>query len=88
MIEGVLIGLLVGLVSTVFGVVFWAKVGYKITTKQMKEEITAYIKNDLPHLLESEEFKEQARNLARVFVKELITIVSEELGLKGRGDRE
>jgi len=55
-------------------------IGSRIIKHELKKEISAYIRNELPHLLEDERFKAKTRSLARAFVRELIAIVSEELG--------
>ena len=71
------------ILSTLLGVAIGSPIGAylgaKIVKRDLKNEISGYIMNDLPHLLKSEEFKEQARGLARVFFSELIDVVSEEL---------
>ncbi|MDI6847183.1 MAG: hypothetical protein QMD23_03520 [Candidatus Bathyarchaeia archaeon] len=46
-----------------------------------KTEITKYIQNEIPHLLESPEAKAKARELARTFIHEVWNIMIEELGI-------
>jgi len=73
---------LANLVTMVIGVSVGTYLGAKIMKRELKKEISSYILNEIPHLLESQEFKEKARNLARIFIRELGTIIKEELGLK------
>ena len=77
---------LVNLGTMIVGVLLGTYIATKITKRELKKEITHYIINDLPHLLENERFREQARNLARVFIRELGTIIKEELGLEKKDD--
>lgn len=78
MIEQVLVNFATLIASVSVG----TYLGAKIMKRELKKEISSYILNEVPHLLESQEFKNETRSLARVFVRELITILSEELGLK------
>ncbi|MDI6904452.1 MAG: hypothetical protein QMD13_03025 [Candidatus Bathyarchaeia archaeon] len=65
----------------VFGVTFGTYLGAKIMKHEPKTEITKYIQNEIPHLLESPEAKAKARELARTFIHEVWNIMIEELGI-------
>lgn len=73
--------ILIPIFTTVVGVAFGTYIGAKIMKKELMKQISGYIMNEVPHLLESEEFKDKARELAHVFIREVIEIVCEELGL-------
>lgn len=82
MIEQLLLAAVSLAVGVGIGSPIGAYVGAKVIKRDLKKEVSGYIVNELPHLLESEEFKQKGRELARVFIRELITIGLEELGIK------
>jgi len=70
MIENVLVGLLVGCASAVFGIIFWGYFGYKITARNLRREIMTFLQNDLPHIVEDEEFRANIRKAFRLLLRE------------------
>ncbi|MBS7270664.1 MAG: hypothetical protein KIH10_17735 [Candidatus Freyarchaeota archaeon] len=74
--------ILTNVIPMIVAVSLGTYIGSKIMKRELKKEISRYLANEIPHLLENEEFKKKGRELLRVFVKELITVISEELGLK------
>jgi len=73
--------LLLTLVVTVFGVSIGSYLGAKVMKRELKREVSAYLTNELPHLLESEEFKVRVRGWIREMVREAVAIGKEELGI-------
>jgi len=54
--------------------------------RELKKEISSYILNELPHVVESQEFREKLRKWFRGLLREIGTIIKEELGIdKPRG---
>jgi len=82
-----MIEVLIDVAKLMVAIFFGTYISSKIMKRELKKEISGYILNEIPHLLESQEFKDKARSLARAFVRELITIASEELGLKEKRGR-
>jgi len=67
--------------ATVFAVSIGSYIGTKMIKRELKKEISTYITNELPHLLESEEVKARARGWVRGLVREAIDVGREELGI-------
>lgn len=80
MIEQVLINL----ASMVFGVTVGTYLGAKIMKHELRREVSRYILNDLPHVLESPQFKAKAREMAKAAVREFWNVVMEELGVESK----
>jgi len=72
----------INLASTLLGVTFGTYLGSKIMKRELTKELSKYLLNEIPHLLQTEEFKERARDLARVFIRELGSVIYEELKAK------
>jgi hypothetical protein len=72
---------LVNLATMVVGVSLGTYLGAKIMKRELKKEISSYILNELPHVLESQEFRQKMREWFRGLLRELGTIIKEELGL-------
>jgi hypothetical protein len=73
---------LVNLATMIVGVSFGTYLGAKIMKRELKKEISSYILNELPHVVESEEFRQKMREWFRGLLQELGEIIKEELGLK------
>jgi len=71
--------ILINFMTMLVGVSFGTYLGAKIMKHELRREITNYIMNEVPHLMASEEFKKQARELARTCIREIGTIIMEEL---------
>jgi len=85
MIENVLIGLLVGCASAVFGIIFWGYFGYKITARNLRREILMFLENDLPHMVEDEEFRRKVRAAFKIILREGGAALLEEIKrMRGR----
>jgi len=75
---------LVNLATMVVGVSLGTYLGAKIMKRELKKEISSYILNELPHVVESQEFREKMRKWFRGLLREIGTIIKEELGLRDR----
>lgn len=69
----------INLATMVVGVTVGTYLGAKIMKHELTKEISHYILNELPHLLESENFKAKMRELTRSGLRELWKIIMEEL---------
>jgi len=79
-------GLLLTTAVTVFAVSIGSYIGTKMIKRELRKEISTYITNELPHLLESEEFKDKMRGWVRDLVREAVAAGREELGVSLCGD--
>jgi len=70
MIENILIGLLVGCTASIFGVIFWSILGYKVTARNLRKEFVAFLENEFPHMIEDEEFRARIRAALRIILQE------------------
>jgi hypothetical protein len=77
----------INLLTMVLGVTVGTYLGAKIVKHELTREISHYIMNELPHVLESEQFKGKAREMARSAIRELWKIIMEELGVKDEQER-
>jgi ketopantoate reductase len=69
----------INLLTMVLGVTLGTYLGAKIMKHELTKEISHYIMNELPHVLESEQFKVKARRMAHSAIRELWNIILEEL---------
>jgi hypothetical protein len=72
---------LVNFATVVVGVCLGTYLGAKIMKRELKKEISSYILNELPHVVESEEFRLKMREWFKGLLQEIGTIIKEELGL-------
>lgn len=79
---------LLDLLKLTIGVCIGSYLGVKITKRELKGEISSYLTNELPHLLETKEVKFRIRELAHVFFQELISVITEEEKEDAKEDRK
>jgi len=77
----------VNLATMVLGVTVGTYLGAKIMKHELTRELSRYIMNELPHVLENEQFRSKARKMARSAIRELWNIIMEELGVKNEREK-